>query len=65
MVKTVISINEDEKHVEHVRKLLKENDGYCPCALLKNDDTKCMCKAFRTQVEDGYCHCMLYKKTSH
>ena len=41
---------------------LKENDGYCPCSLLKTPETKCMCKNFR-DVEEGICHCGLYKKT--
>ena len=42
---------------------LKENNGYCPCRLDKNEDTKCMCKEFRDQIsrnEQGYCYCGLY-----
>ena len=37
-------VNEDKELVELIRNRLKENGGYCPCALEKNDDTKCMCK---------------------
>ncbi len=56
-----IELNPDKKLVELVRKNLKINDGYCPCAIVKNDDTKCMCKHFREQKE-GICHCGLYIK---
>lgn len=39
-----------------------ENDGYCPCAIWKTPDTKCMCKDFREQKEPGPCHCGRYEK---
>lgn len=42
---------------------IKDNDGYCICAVSKNEDTKCMCKDFREQKTSGTCHCGLYKKT--
>ena len=42
---------------------IKDNDGYCVCAIEKTPDTKCMCKEFREQEESGLCHCGLYKKT--
>ena len=42
--------------------IVAANDGYCPCAAIKDKDTKCMCKDFRDQP-DGICHCGLYKKT--
>ena len=51
----------DKELVEELTKKLKENGGYCPCNLLKNQDTKCMCKEFREQ-EKGPCHCGLYIK---
>lgn len=35
---------------------------YCPCSILKNADTKCMCKEFR-EMDEGMCHCGLYIKT--
>lgn len=56
-----ITVNPDKEYVELVRKKLKENDGYCPCRRVKNEDTKCMCKEFREQ-EEGMCHCELYIK---
>jgi hypothetical protein len=45
-----------------IRALVKENDGYCPCAIWKNPDTKCMCKEFRDQKEPGACHCGRFEK---
>jgi ferredoxin-thioredoxin reductase catalytic subunit len=56
-----ISVNPDEEYVKEIRQKLKENDGYCPCRLIKTEDTKCMCKEFKEQ-ESGYCHCGLYFK---
>ena len=45
-----ININPDKKFVNDMRKALKDNNGFCPCSLEKNEDTKCMCKE-RWQVE--------------
>ena len=58
-----IKKNEDEAFCAEIIKALKENDGYCPCVLFKDTDTKCMCKDFRDKVANGYrgeCHCGLY-----
>ena len=56
-------LNEDKELVKEIITQLKDNDGYCPCAIEKTDTTKCMCKAFREEVAAGeYCHCGLYKK---
>ena len=64
-----IRLSEDKELVEEIRQKLKENDGYCPCRIEKNEDTKCMCKEFRDQIKDpdfeGYCHCMLYYKSKN
>lgn len=55
-----IKINNDVQIVKEI--LLKlEKSSYCPCALTKTADTKCMCKEFREQ-ESGECHCGLYIK---
>lgn len=56
-----ISISSDTNLVNEIRQKLKANDGYCPCKLVKNSDTKCMCKEFR-DMEEGECHCGLYMK---
>ena len=57
-----IKFNPDKDVVKEIKKQLKENDGYCPCQLVKAPETKCMCKAFREQNIPGECHCGLYIK---
>lgn len=57
----MIRVSEDKELVKNIREKLKENGGFCPCRLVKNEDTKCMCKEFREQ-EEGECHCGLYVK---
>ena len=57
-----IKLNKNNELVKDIKEKLIKNQGYCPCAIEKNADTKCMCKDFREQKE-GYCHCMLYYKT--
>lgn len=54
--------NPDKKIYGEVRKAVDNNDGFCPCELVKTPDTKCPCKAFRTQTEIGECHCGLLCK---
>jgi ferredoxin-thioredoxin reductase catalytic subunit len=51
----------DDERVTFIAKIRK-NDGYCPCSIEKNLDTKCRCKEFREQDEPGPCHCGLYVK---
>ena len=58
----VIRVNPDNDKAEYIRQKIRENDGYCPCAIEKNIDTQCMCKDFRENVKKGYCHCGLYEK---
>jgi Ferredoxin thioredoxin reductase catalytic beta chain. len=58
-----IKVSKDKAIVQQIRKALKENGGYCPCKLIKSEDTRCICKEFREQREDGLCHCGLYYKT--
>ena len=59
-----ITVTKDVEKKESLRKQMKENGGYCPCATKHTEDTKCMCKAFREQ-EEGECHCGLYIKTNN
>lgn len=56
-----ITYNQDKQIVDKILDALDKNNGYCPCKLEKNNDTKCMCREFREQKE-GYCHCGLYIK---
>lgn len=58
-----VELNPDSNYVKEIRARIKDNNGHCPCAVEKTPDTKCMCKAFREQIdsgEAGYCHCELY-----
>lgn len=45
-----------------IQAKVKENDGYCPCALIKDDTTRCPCLEFRQRNAEGECHCGLYIK---
>lgn len=59
-----IRINSDQDLAREAKKQLIENDGYCPCALEKTPDTKCICKDFRDKINKGYkgeCNCGLYE----
>ena len=58
-----IKQNPDIEYANKVRVRLKENNYYCPCQIERNEDTKCMFKMFREQLdrgEPGLCHCGLY-----
>lgn len=44
-----------------IAELVKQNDGYCPCAIQMNEDTKCICKEFR-EAESGVCYCGRFEK---
>lgn len=46
----------------NIKALVDENDGYCPCLIQKNEDTKCICKDFREQKEPGKCYCGRFEK---
>lgn len=52
-----------EQHKQFTQQV-KDNQGYCPCSLLKKEDTKCICKAFLEQKKEGECHCGRYVKTN-
>ena len=62
-----VRLNEDKEVVARIREGLKRTGGYCPCRLERTEDTKCMCREFKEQINDpnfeGYCHCMLYYKS--
>lgn len=57
MSKPKMKLNPDKETVDFVREGLKARDGYCPCVVAKNEDTKCPCKKFREERE---CCCNLY-----
>ena len=57
-----IVVTEDKELADEIRRKLKENGGYCPCALEKSEDTKCMCQDFIENIKIWYWHWGLYKK---
>lgn len=56
-----VKLNPDKQIVKVIQEGLKKTNGYCPCRLIQNEDTKCMCKEFRESTS-GECHCGLYIK---
>ena len=48
-----IKQNSDIEYANKGRARLKENNYYCPCRIERNEDTKCMCKEFREQLDRG------------
>lgn len=63
----MIKFNTDVELVKEIRARIKDNGGYCPCALEHTPDTKCMCKDFRNKIANGYlgeCTCGLYVATN-
>lgn len=61
----IVKKNTDDRY-KNFDKVIKKNDGYCPCALLKDDSTKCICKDFVEKIEnpefEGKCKCGYYIK---
>lgn len=58
-----VVMTQDKEYANIVINKLKDNNGYCPCQLLKNEDTKCRCKLFKDQLNnniEGPCHCGLW-----
>lgn len=55
--------NPNEDIYNKVTKAVLDNHSYCPCSLVKNENTMCMCKNFREQYNNGIvgeCHCGRY-----
>ena len=57
-----IKQNPHEDTLKEIVEAVDANEGYCPCALEKNDNTKCMCKQFRDNEDTDYCHCGRFYK---
>ena len=53
--------NPDKEYSVRIKRALKENNGYCPCSVIKSPETKCMCEEFRA-MKSGMCHCGLFIK---
>lgn len=60
----MIKINPDLQleEAQGILNAIKESNGYCPCRIDQNEDTKCICKEFRESKDLGPCHCGLYTK---
>ena len=57
-----IKQNPNEDALKEIVEAVDANEGYCPCALVKDDDTKCMCKEFRDNEDTDFCHCGRFYK---
>lgn len=62
----MVKVTDDKELKETVVAGLKRNKEkygkfYCPCSVIRNDDTVCQCKEFK-EMESGWCHCQLFYK---
>ena len=46
-------VNDDEELVTEIRTAIKENDGYCCCAIERRPEVKCPCANFRQMLKEG------------
>ena len=65
MQKFDIKKNPNVEEYEEITEAVKVNDNYCPCLSYKNEDTKCMCKAFRDSEDTDFCHCGRFYKVKN
>lgn len=54
--------NPDTEKYLAVTEAVKQANGFCPCELIRNADTHCLCRSFREQTTEGFCHCQRFKK---
>lgn len=52
------------EEAERQLQLQKQRFGkrYCPCSIVRTDDTICICTEFRNQSYEGVCHCGRFEK---
>ena len=61
-----LRVSDNRELVEEVRRKLRDNDGYCPCKLIKDETTKCPCAETINELPVGQeCHCGLYIKVEN
>lgn len=51
-------LNPDDKIVNSILRMIRNNDGKCPC-FNTSEDTTCPCTDY---TKKDICHCGLYKK---
>ena len=60
-------VKNNTSSAREVSQKIYDNGGYCCCAVVKDEDTICICKDFRDKIQDptfyGECNCGLYVKT--
>ena len=54
--------NPDFIRRKKIEERIKNNDGYCICSLIHDEDTECICKEFKEQDHSGWCNCGQYYK---
>lgn len=59
---TKIIPNPNKAKYEEATAAVQRNGGYCPCALFKTKQTKCVCWDFLSNNEKE-CHCGRYVRT--
>jgi hypothetical protein len=52
----------DWEKFQNWKDRMKENQNYCLCSIVKDDDHKCLCSKFRNSMKEGPCHCGTYTK---
>ena len=57
----MIILNDKNPKLNEILNKIKENNGYCPSAAIKDSDTKCPCKQFR-DIKQGICQCGAFIK---
>ena len=59
--------NEEPELVAEILEQIKNNGGYCPCKVIHDQNTKCMCKEFKEILKSkeksvyDTCACGLYR----
>lgn len=61
-MKLKIIANRDTEMFIKTSFAVRKNNGYCPCTIEQNEDTKCVCKEFSAQDYVGLCHCERFEK---
>lgn len=57
---------EEPELVTEILEQIKSNGGYCPCKVIHDENTKCMCKEFKDTLNSeensqDTCSCGLYR----